>query len=165
MKARTFFLMLIALSFAAEALNALPESRPVLPSHNLTELTCFTDDFAVGPIISVEIGRRKFNCTRFGFCRGNYDPNIKIENLPAPVENKVFGAGSVVGKKLSMEFYRSSMTANTYDTYFGGDNFIVEEDFELPDDVSTVLGIKSYTIKAGIYPLIVLDNNNILVNF
>ena len=165
MKTIVFFLMFAAFSLAARPLKVVPELRSVLPCHNLTELFFLPEGEAVGPIISVEIGRKKFNCQRFGFCRGSYDPNIQLEDLPAPTENKVFGTGYVIGEKLTLEFYRKSMTFNTYETYFGGDKFIVEEDFQLPDDVSTALGVKSYTIKAGIYPIIVLDNNNLLVNF
>ena len=57
------------------------------------------------------------------------------------------------------------MTAETYSTFFEGGVFIVEEDFELPNDVTNALGVRSFTIKAGLYSVTTLNNNNLLVIF
>ncbi len=165
MKTKLFLSLLVALSFAAQETKAeLSVRHGMQPSNNLSDTSFVASGYSVGPIVTIEIGRKKFGCLRFGICRITIDPNPQ-DTLTVLAANKVSGTGSVNGKKLSMEFYRSSMTPSTFDTYFGGDSFIVEEDFQLPADVATVLGVKSYTIKAGIYPIVVLDNNNLLVNF
>lgn len=162
MKTLHYSLLAIAIFISTITVQAASGFQPQHPSKHfiLFSNQPFVD--VVGPIITVEIGRKKFNCERFGICRTTYDPNIKVD---ATVPRTARGAATIKGGKLTLDFFRTSMTDETYMVYFGGDHFIMEDDYELPKDVLSILGIKSYTIKAGMYPINLLNDNTLSVTF
>jgi len=105
----------------------------------------------VGPVItiSIELGRKSKDCKRIGICRISVE---SIENQSGPSgENTATGTAWIENGKLKIEFDRSSMTDATYQTHFASGKVQLEEDYVLPADVTTALGVRSYTIKTGAY--------------
>jgi hypothetical protein len=149
------------------AMNAAERPDPSLVNAATTVsfLTLQAATEVVGPILSIEFGRRKFGCTKFGICHLKYDDSDSLSVNPKTARKSARGTASVVAGKLTVEFFRSSMNPDTYNTFFEGEVFIVEEDFPVPTDVTTVLGLGSYTIKAGVYPVTKLSNQNLLVTY
>jgi len=98
--------------------------------------------------ISVDFGRRRDSCLRFGFCR--IEATFEIDQLK-PATKGATGNGWIENGKLFIEFNRASMTDAAYATYFPNGRFLVEEDVELPADVAAALGVRAYTIKTGTY--------------
>jgi len=107
----------------------------------------------VGPkiTISIELGKKSKGCLKIGICRISFEG---IERQSGPVnENKAVATAWISNGKLQIEFDRSSMTDATYQTHFGSGQFQLEEDFVLPAEVAFALGVRSYTVKTGRYPL------------
>ncbi len=163
MKTYSFLIVLAVITFSATKIQASVEPYFTSYFYQMPEMSIPFDINGTGPIISFEIGRKKFDCEKFGVCWTKIDPNIKLET-PA-LGRSASGTGAVIGKKLTVEFYRTSMNDETYKIYFSGGNFIVEDDFEMPSEVTRALGLESYTIKAGIYPITEVSENKLLVNF
>ncbi len=106
----------------------------------------------LGPKITIiiEIGRKSKGCKGFGWC------NSKIDFYNASGlngENTATATACIVNGRLNVEFNRSSMTESTYQTHFGSGYFQLEEDYLLPSELAQALGVKSYTIKTGQYPI------------
>lgn len=107
----------------------------------------------VGPkfTFTFELGRKSKNCERIGLCNFSFG---SAERPSGPIsENIVTGTAWIDNGKLQIEFNRASMTDATYQTHFGSGKFQLEEDFTLPADIAFALGVRSYTIKTGKYPL------------
>ena len=106
-----------------------------------------------GPIlkINIHLGRIKKGCTGFGLC----DVKVSIDWSSTPVEGEETGSGSawMENGKLNIALDRSTMSATTLNTYFDGGTFRMEEDYELPEEAATALGIKAYTIRTGNYAI------------
>lgn len=102
-------------------------------------------------ILHIMFGRIKKGCTGFGICH----LSASIDWSSTTVELGARGAGTawMDEGKLNIAFDRTSMSANTLQTYFDGGTFRMEEDFELPAEVATALGIKAYTIRSGAYTI------------
>lgn len=109
------------------------------------------DDIGPTITISIDFGRVSKDCKGFGVC--DVDIEIKIELSVRPNG----GSGTAqIGKdgKLSVAFVKETMTEETIANYFSNSTFVVEEDFQLPSDVSEQLGTKNYFIKAGKYKVV-----------
>lgn len=115
----------------------------------------------VGPIITIEIGRKKKDCQRFGICSATYD------DTDSPIVNPNSASGTMTATSsghLQFDLKKIFMDANTANNYFGGGYFIVEEDFDVPLNILQSVGKTSYTIRVGLYP-IVEDNDSFVVVF
>ena len=106
-----------------------------------------------GPILHfrIQIGRPKKKCSGFGICL----IKVEVEPAPPPVEERgtARATGWVEGGRLYLEFERNSIESTTLQTYFGSGTFRMEEDYTLPTEVASALGVSAYTIKAGSYPI------------
>ena len=82
-------------------------------------------------------------------------------------ENTATGTAWIENGKLKIDFDRASMTNATYQTHFGNGNFQLEENYALPPDVASALGVRSYTLQTGKYavPQSSGESNSILLNF
>jgi len=116
--------------------------------------------------ITIEVGRRSRDCLRIGVCTISLDRNMGPQSGPNG-ENTVTGTAWIENGKLKIEFDRASMTEVTYQTHFGTGKFQLEEDYILPSDVASALGIKIYTIKTGKYAVIQTtgESNTVPVTF
>ncbi len=135
-------------TFAAKA-TSIPQSDGLGPKITLT----------------IELGRKSKGCKRIGICDISLDG---IENKSGPTsKNTATGTAWIEDGRLKMEFDRSSMTDATYQTHFGSGKFQLEEDFVLPSNVSAALGVRSYTIKTGVYTISqsMTEDNSLPVTF
>lgn len=111
----------------------------------------------VGPKLSiwVEFGRKSKDCRGFGFCHtgGNIEWNGETEKNAPPGENRATATVWIENGKLVLEFNRQSMTDATYFSYFGTGEFVMVEDFYLPNEIVVALGIRSYVIQSGLYEI------------
>jgi len=98
----------------------------------------------------VKFGRRKVNCTKFGICDIIFEAEIETDKFRS-VGNDASGTGWIENGNLFIEFNRSSMSNDVYNTYFPNGRFTMEEDFELPEEMATAMGVRGYTIVAGKY--------------
>jgi hypothetical protein len=131
-------------------------------------ISFLTISASAGPIITIqfEIGRVSKGCHGLGICKitkarinwnENSTPNIVI---PPDV---VYGNASVEKGKLNLSLPKNGMTKETAADYFGGEFFIIEEDFELPKEICDALSIPSYTIIKGKYKISKAQLNYLLI--
>jgi len=121
--------------------------------------------------ITLELGRKSKGCRGIGLC--NISANVSIENRssnvnPPPRENTATGMAWIEDDgTLTIEFNLGSMTYSTYQSFFGTGEFSLVENFVLSADVSSKLGIKGYTIKAGQYdvPALRSESNTFTLAF
>lgn len=111
-------------------------------------------------IITIIIGRGYPKCEGFGFCKVIYDP---VWSLAGPGVGT--GTGYMEKDRFHVEFDYSKMDPGTIKTYFNSGYFLVEVDYDLPPEITKELGIESYKIKAGRYPIVELPGNKALVVF
>ena len=101
--------------------------------------------------IGVEFGRKSKGCARIGICRITFEG---IEQQAGPNgENTASGTAWIENGKLKIDFNRASMTDATFQTHFGNGNFQLEEDYVLPAEVASALGVRSYIVRTGKYLL------------
>ncbi len=110
--------------------------------------------------VTVVFGRLKKGCGGYGICQifVEWGMTSGSGNNPSAAE----GSAWIENGKLKMNFRRSSIESNTFQTYFGENIIKMEEDFVLPAEVATALGIDSYTIKSGNYTIGQSPDSNIL---
>jgi len=116
---------------------------------------------SIGPkiTIEIEIGRRKRDCKGLGICKISIDGKVtNWENEPS----RARAVAWMEGGKLRVEFDKNTIESGTFQTFFAGDYFKMEEEFDLPAEVASALGISSYTIKTGNYPFAQSSEGNIL---
>jgi hypothetical protein len=107
--------------------------------------------------ISFEFGKRSCDCCGFGLCNFyaiiNWNAN-NPDNSTALSDNAANGSIIAESNKLTLTFYKVSMSALTIKKYFGSGYFIVEENLILSNDLCSKLEISNYTIKKGRYPIV-----------
>jgi uncharacterized phage infection (PIP) family protein YhgE len=87
------------------------------------------------------------------------------ESLKIPYSAGGRGTASIdSNSSFQMNFNKASMTDAVIEKYFSSGYFLVEEDCPLNGELCAALGIKSYTIAKGQYPVSIVDNTYI-VNF
>lgn len=116
---------------------------------------------SIGPkiTIEIEIGRRKRECKGLGICNVSIDG--KVINWGSE-PSKARAVAWIEGGNLRVEFDKNTIESGTFQTFFASDYFKMEEEFDLPAEVASALGISSYTIKAGTYPFAQSAERNIL---
>jgi len=102
--------------------------------------------------VKFDFGRKSKDCTRFGVCSMTIEAGLERQ-LGATNGNSAIGDISIENGRLKVEFDLSSMSATTYKKNLGGSKMLIEEDFELPSEISAALGVRAYIIKAGAYTL------------
>ena len=142
--------MLIA--FAMPAYPSAPISAAI--TDNLGKIDLSNNNCGPKIVICIEIGRKRKGCTGFGIC----GIEIGVE-LSVPENNKVKANAWIDGGTLRVEFDKSTLTSDTYQTYFKSGVFKIEEDVDLASEVANALGISAYTIRAGEYNLAQLKTN------
>ncbi|MBK8966925.1 MAG: hypothetical protein IPM36_09645 [Lewinellaceae bacterium] len=98
--------------------------------------------------ISIDFGRRSKGCLKFGIC----NITVTIEERIEPRTQGAIGMAWMENNQLRIEFDKTTMTASTFQKYLDS-QLLIEEDFELPTEVAKALGVTSYTIRAGSYPI------------
>lgn len=134
----------------------------VLPISCLETLLCIgqkTDNCNIKIVICIELGRKRKGCTGLGIC----DIDVYIDGR-AINNNQVKADAWMEGGKLQVNFDKSSMSYETYQTYFGTGSFKMEEDFVLPPEIVTALGINSYTVRTGNYAISLSTTNSDVVS-
>ena len=106
--------------------------------------------------IQIEIGRKKLDCLKFGLCKISivWDLGNLFGNYLTAAEDRVaYGYATATGSSgMSIRLVKEYMTQETLTEFFGNGEFIVGEDFYLPDDVTKALGLKrGYIIPEGVY--------------
>lgn len=111
-----------------------------------------------GPTIGIKIifGKKKLDCQKFGICEVilTFDLGTLFGSNLTAVEDRVgYGyASATESSRFTVRFVKSYMTAETRNEFFKEGKFIVGEDFVLPGEVTTKLGLPAgYTIREGIY--------------
>ena len=100
--------------------------------------------------LHVIFGRRKFNCMKFGICDATLEVELDTDKFRT-AGNGSYGTAWIENGRLYVEFIRASMSDSVYNTYFPNGRFTMEEDFELPEEMATAMGVRGYTIVAGKY--------------
>jgi len=117
---------------------------------------------AAGALINIKIkfGRPKHDCAKFGICE--FTLEIKGLELFRAEKNIAIATASInESGNLVLQFEKNNMMLETITTYFDR-VFIMDEDFEVPQDVLAELNwYDSYIIKTGEY--YVQDRGNVIV--
>jgi len=150
-------LLLVAITAAAFASNTLP--------------VCTENGIRPKLTIHIEFGRKSKGCRGIGICRYSWEFSYegeKPEGYSTPITgNTATGTAWIENGRLNVEFDRVSMTDATYQAYFSTGDFIIIDDFEVPQESVSLFGLKGYTIKAGQYevPALRSDTNTFTVIF
>jgi len=91
---------------------------------------------AVTITITIVIGRKKYDCTGFGWCKGSIDISMG-ERSTLTLDEKC--------EKMDIEFIERPRKY--------GDVFFVDEESELPKEAAVALGYDSVTILRGEYKM------------
>lgn len=98
-------------------------------------------DFAVARIgitVTIDIGRKRFGCTRAGICEISVELDLAMNNpTPAVV--------SLDGKAMLIDFLGRPSS--------GREPFVLDDDFVIGRDMAVRLGMHEITLKAGTYEL------------
>ena len=144
------------LTFALVLPNLAAKAITTLPSNEL------------GPKITItfELGRKSRGCEKIGICNVSFEGSIGRQT-GSNGDNTATGTAWLENGRLKISFDRTSMTEATYLTHFGSGNFQLEEDYILPTDIATALGVRSYTIKTGKYavPQATGENSTLPITF
>ena len=139
MKALTHFILIMIFAFPGISSNAsnLPNFDGTPRIH-----------------VTIEFGRKSKDCKKFGICSITFDFS---EFFTARATGST-GTAWIENGRLQVEFNRASMKAEAIQTYFDG-KVLIEEDYELPKEIAEALGVSSYKIRAGAYPLSSTSDN------
>lgn len=107
--------------------------------------------------IEVTFGRASKGCQGFGICKATITIGLLSTNMGMAT------AEMLPSGKLQMAFDGSSMDATTKRAFFSGSTFKVEEDYQITGAEAAALGVRSYTIATGSYPITVSGSNYIVV--
>ena len=117
-----------------------------------------------GPKVSIcfEIGRKSRQCKGIGICSFQIDLG-----MVAPGENRVKANAWIESGRLNVSIDKTTLESNTYNTYFESGTFRMEENFELPKEVATAIGVNAYTIRTGNFYIVQsgVDANTLLLTF
>ena len=111
--------------------------------------------------VEVEFGSPLKNCLHYGICR--------VEIFRAGGKN---GCGCTAapatlrhweGKGLEFVFHRDHLKPLIWQKHFGEGVFLITDAYALPPAVAAAIGIRSFTISPGIYPVLVTNNNLIVI--
>jgi hypothetical protein len=94
----------------------------------------------VGVTVTIDVGRRSKDCTRFGICSVTVGIDLRM-NHPAPA------TVSLADGKLSVDFIGRIPVPGDSST------FVIDNDIVLDDSVSLAFGARSVTILKGSYPV------------
>ena len=83
--------------------------------------------------ITINIGARSKGCEGFGICSIVISANISDANRPS--NNSSVGTADVVNGKMIINFKKSSMTREAIAKYFANNQFRVDEDYEVSQDI------------------------------
>ena len=114
-----------------------------------------------GPTITIRIGRKKYDCDKFGLCKMTIEP----DEMPKPGSGNRGGSiGSNYNGGLQLNVLKSTMDVATTTKYFSNDAFIVGEDFEIPNEIVQSLNLRRTVIPTGQYSVTDLGET-LQVNF
>ena len=83
--------------------------------------------------ITINIGARSKGCEGFGICSIVISASISDANRPS--NNSSVGTADVVNGKMIINFKKSSMTREAIAKYFANNQFRVDEDYEVSQDI------------------------------
>lgn len=113
--------------------------------------------------IKFDIGRRSKNCDKFSIC----DIEIGIsEGKLANNQGNATAEFDKNGKFMLTIDKDKGLTSECYEKYFESGQFIIEEAFDVPENILTELDNSpdSYTLRVGKYP-VEEEGNNLIVRF
>jgi len=100
--------------------------------------------------LSITFGKRRLDCEEKGFC----DISLDIGRAARPQNGMGQATAKIENNKLNITIIKSSLTADTDKLQFSNQEFVLDEDLVLGSDVCTKLGVRSYVLKAGKYPIV-----------
>ena len=83
--------------------------------------------------ITINIGARSKGCEGFGICSIVISASISDANRPS--NNSSVGTADIVNGKMIINFKKSSMTREAIAKYFANNQFRVDEDYEVSQDI------------------------------
>ena len=83
--------------------------------------------------ITINMGARSKGCEGFGICSIVISASISDANRPS--NNSSVGTADVVNGKMIINFKKSSMTREAIAKYFANNQFRVDEDYEVSQDI------------------------------
>lgn len=107
--------------------------------------------------IKIKFGKPSLGCLKFGICDFSIVFNLDdiLESLLTSKEERT-GYGYAIGGKSSgirLTLLKQALSEESRKTFFSNGEFIVEEDYPLPNEVCDVLGLTpGYVIRKGVYP-------------
>lgn len=101
-----------------------------------------------GPIVTIYFGRKPYpDCPGFNFCKMKIEPKLQKEDKAMPVE--VYIENGI----LHMVFSKENIPNTLMQNVFRKNVFSLTETYEVEKEVCTLIGLKSYFIKAGNYKI------------
>jgi hypothetical protein len=113
----------------------------------------------LGVTITLDIGRRKKNCEGIGICRVVISAELAVRgNDELPSLSYVANGNGTLTFNIPTSYLKTTQP-DKWKSLNGQSQFIVEEDYTLPWDVSSKLGShETLTVKAGSYSMINRNN-------
>jgi hypothetical protein len=156
-------IIIIALAFAAIFSTNSANAAITLPTNPAFNAKMWS------VTVTINIGRRSENCSGFGICSIKITADFSSANRPS--NNSAVGTAEDRGGKLVLTLNKASMTREALAKYFVNNKFVVDEDFDVPAEITSPrdaasglpTGRRQYTplaIKKGVYN--VQDNGTTL---
>ena len=109
----------------------------IFSSHSATANTYpTTPTLSANPLritITINMGLRSKGCEGFGICSIIISASISDTNRPS--NNSSVGTADVVNGKMIINFKKSSMTREAIAKYFANNQFRVDEDYEVSQEI------------------------------
>lgn len=100
--------------------------------------------------IYIKFGRKSKDCRGFGIC---------IFEITLTVEDAITLITAILQKnRVHVSFPPKFVAENA--EHFKDNKIVIEEDFVLDDNTARALGVKSYVIKKGVYPVVLNKGTN-----
>lgn len=120
----SIIITIIALGAIFSSNTATANTYPTTPSLSANPLRI---------TITINIGARSKGCEGFGICSIVISASISDANRPS--NNSSVGTADVVNGKMIINFKKSSMTREAIAKYFANNQFRVDEDYEVSQDI------------------------------
>ena len=112
-----------------------------------------TDFIRTGIRVNVQFGDPKKRCAGSGIC------TIKLASVTSGqgYEKQCSAATAYIlgtePNSIAISFIKASMAACTSNHYFGGGEFLIEEEYKLPDTIAKKLQLPFGQVQKGIYSI------------
>lgn len=110
----------------------------------------------VGIALSVVLGSPKQNCAGLGVCKIE---RAALQGQSSPFSDtacgKVAALGQIKNDRLVLYILKYTISACTMKHHFGGESFLVEDTYDIPDDIAAMLDLPTGTqLRPGKYRMV-----------